>query len=629
MSNILGLRKAEGQIIEEPQLINLAHATNRYAPDGTFVRAIGRVGMVFQPYHTHQRSIIETQPTVDARGNMLTFDGRLDNHAEIRNLLGLPQTDFADSSIVLAAFERWGDDCFSQFIGDWSLALWSHSERSLYLARDHAGTRTLYYELTNGTLRWATHLDTFLANGDLPDLDKVYAACYLACQPIRDLTPYKGIRAVSPAHYLKFQEDEVTKKPHWQWIPKGTIYYQTDMEYEEHFFALFRQSVERRTGPGAPILAQLSGGMDSTSIVCMSDHIREDQGLSHDDLLDTVSYYDDSDPDWNEKPYFSCVEQARQKKGIHIDASSTNSSMNMLYPFDDKLLVPGANNPLLNYHYGSTSSVPSKEYRSILSGIGGDELLGGVPTGMPELADYLATGRPCRLVKRTVDWCLATRRPLIHCLLETARYTYRQYCTEVLDTSLFPVWCTPHLRSLCRDQHARVTASSQKLLLLPSAIGKGMTWWSILETQPHLIPTPRVRYEYRYPYLDKSLVDFVHGIPRNQLVIPGRRRHLMRRSLAPIVPEAIRERRRKAFLVRSPLRGLQNAAEVIRSTVARLCAAECGLVDLASAQKAAELITSGANVTHWPYLSRLIKFELWLRSAASVRGHSPGHPALH
>jgi len=267
VSIIFGLRKGEGQAVEEPQLIHLASATGRYAPDGTFVRASGRLGMGFQPYYTHQRANLEAQPAVDARGNMLTFDGRLDNHADLCKLLNIAESDTADSLIVLAALDRWGEECFSRFVGDWALAFWSNTEQSLYLARDHAGTRTLYFEQTDGCVVWATYLETFFAERKSRGLDAGYAACYLACQPIRALTPYKGIMAVTPAHYFVFHEGRLTRKAHWRWMVKDEIHYKTDAEYEEHLFSLFRQSVERRTGPGAPILAQLSGGMDSSSIV--------------------------------------------------------------------------------------------------------------------------------------------------------------------------------------------------------------------------------------------------------------------------------------------------------------------------------------------------------------------------
>jgi asparagine synthase (glutamine-hydrolysing) len=326
MSIIFGLRKPEGDLVDERQLLEIAQTTERWAPDGTFVRAEGRIGMGFQPYHTHQRSILQSHPVVDELANMVTLDGRLDNHKELRELLDIGE-DTPDSLIALAAFKRWGEDCFSRFVGDWALAIWSQVDRSLYLARDHAGTRTLYFEIKNGNIVWATFLEAFFVEDKSRQLDEAYASCYLACQPIRDLTPYKGIVAVTPAHYILIRENDAVRQRHWCCTPKEYIKYSTSQEYEEHFFSLLALSVSRRTTARMPILAHLSGGMDSSSIVCMSDYLQQKQGVDRRELIDTVSYYDNSDPAWDETPYFTCVEEVRNKRGIHIDASTIDHGL--------------------------------------------------------------------------------------------------------------------------------------------------------------------------------------------------------------------------------------------------------------------------------------------------------------
>ena len=142
MSIIFGVSAEDGRQIEVRELEALARATERYAPDGTWLRTAGNTGMGYQPYHTHGRSRLEKQPANDERGWMLSLDGRLDNHKELCSLLGLDGRESADSEIVLAAFARWGEDCFTRMVGDWALALWSEIDHVLYLARDHARTRT-------------------------------------------------------------------------------------------------------------------------------------------------------------------------------------------------------------------------------------------------------------------------------------------------------------------------------------------------------------------------------------------------------------------------------------------------------------------------------------------------------
>jgi asparagine synthase (glutamine-hydrolysing) len=82
-----------------------------------------------------------------------------------------------------------------------------------------------------------------------------------------------------------------------------------------------------------------------------------------------------------------------------------------------------------------------------------------------------------------------------------------------------------------------------------------------METMPHLFPSPLRRPEYRYPFLDKDLTEYLFSIPREQVLQPGRRRVLMRRALVGIVPQEILERRRKAYQLHAPLKALSLASQ--------------------------------------------------------------------
>jgi asparagine synthase (glutamine-hydrolysing) len=619
MSIIFGVRTADGGKAEEPQLVTLGRATNRFATDGTFVQCRGRVGMGFQPYHTHQRSNLESQPLVDERGNMLTLDGRLDNHSELCGFLNIQNQNLPDSAIVLAAFERWGDGCFSRFVGDWALSLWCQATRSLYLARDHAGTRTLYFELADGVMLWSTFLETFLVGGKSRDLDEAFAACYLSCQPIRELTPYKGITAVSPAHYQVICEGKITKKAFWQWMVKDTIRYRTDSEYEEHFLSLFQQSVRRRTGSGAPILAHLSGGMDSSSIVCVSDRIRREQGASPDKLIDTLSYYDDSEPSWNERPYFTAVEERRGKTGIHMEVSFMDRTFESVPPSEGVYHFPGPDSSAIELERKMARALDRYKYRVILSGIGGDEVLGGVPLPYPELADYMVSGSLGLLLKGAVAWSLASRMPLIQTLFRTTKYIYDLYRPARLDTKEAPAWLTPHLLQICASLRKKDRTVDWRFGRKPSSVSNGIAWWSIMEALPSIFPCALTRYEYRYPYLDRDLVDFLFSIPREQLARPGRRRYLMRRALRNIVPKEILERRRKAFLMRGALASVQLGRDKIEALFKNSPGVARGFIRAEELHSALEVTAKGIDPRRWAGLSRAITFDLWLTASSEIK----------
>jgi asparagine synthase (glutamine-hydrolysing) len=626
MSVIFGVRQSGNQAAMEAELRLLAKSTQRYAPDGAFFFADNEIGISFQAYHTHQRSKLEIQPASDSKGNRLALDGRLDNHEELARLLELPAPTTPDSALMLGAFRRWGPNCFARFVGDWALVLWSGPDKILYLARDHAGTRTLYFQCASQMLRWSTYIETFFAHGESYSLSEEYAARFLSGRPIRNFTPYDSIRAVPPAHYLAITDNRIVTKPHWCWSVKDKIRYKSDADYDAHFLTLFQQSVERRTGPGAPILAQLSGGMDSTSIVCVSDALRRSQGMSSQDLLATVSYFDPTEPTWNEEPYFSAVEKARGKEGHHIRVSFTDRTFLPYSGEDAASLLPGKDSASLGQELSMKELFDEHGYRVVLSGLGGDELLGGIPSPLPELADYLARGNIQQLFRQAMAWSLAKRIPLAGHLSETIRFAWRLYMPALI-SSEFPSWLNPKLLAMATETlYENFGTTADRFTTLPSGLSNGHAWWSVLETLPHLNPRSLHRPEFRFPFLDRDLVDFLFRVPRNQLLRPGQRRALMRRALAGVVPEEILGRRRKAFISRSPLIAFRRARQEIRNLLTDSIVVRDHLLSQQAASGLIETLTTSAIETIWPAVIRLLIFEIWLRSSPRHLLPVPGSP---
>jgi len=627
MSVIYGLLKEHGVTVIESELRHLAAVTDRYATGTGAVHVRGRLGMGFQPYSSHLRSELERGPTSGSHGDALCFDGRLDNYKELSEELGLSDPEILlDSQIVLAAFAQWSEACFSRFVGDWALVVWSEKDQSLYLARDHAGTRTLYFRHEQGEAVWATYLDTFHTRDAKFQLSDDYAACYLAGRFVRDLTPYEGIRSVPPGHYLKIHEGVLSRRQHWSSTVETTLRYDTDAEYEARFLTLFQQSVARRTGPGAPILAQLSGGMDSTAIVCMSDQIQR-RNDPNSKILDTVSVYDDSEASLNERPYFSVTEAKRGKMGTHLDMAFSQRTFEPYDGADGIYLLPGADSFSIEQERRFRDAVWQKGYRSVLSGIGGDEVLGGIPDPLPELADYLVSGNVRRLLCQSIAWSLIDRSPLLATLGRTASYAACLYISSKPRNRDVPPWILSPLRRRSWEIEAPHQTLRTRVGIAPHCLDNSLAWWSVMETLPHLFPQLLVRPEYRYPFLDKDLVNYLFSIPREQILRPGRRRSLMRRALANIVPYEVLERRRKAYQLRAPLHALQQAHDVLDKLFAEPLLADAGLIDVTILRQSLRRTAEG-DPAWWQAMLRTIALELWLRSIVQGNSHRPGNLPL-
>jgi asparagine synthase (glutamine-hydrolysing) len=588
-----------------------------YGPDGGGAYIKDSFGILLRAFHTTKESRNEAQPHITPSGRVLTWDGRLDNRAElIHELRDILTNGSTDVSIAAAAYELWGTGSFRKLLGDWAVSIWNPKDRSLILAKDAIGTRHLYYSLDRDRVSWSTILDPLvLLAGKSFKLEEEYIAGWLSFFPATHLTPYVGIHSVPPSSSVLIRAGKHTVSKYWDFDPSSRIRYSTDGEYEEHFRVVFAEAVRRRLRSDSPILAELSGGMDSSSIVCIADTIIA-RGTAETPRLDTVSYYDDSEPNWNERPYFTKVEEKRGRTGCHIDVGK-QEPFKFEFHSDHFAATPdsGGGRPNEASRQFATC-VTSQRNRVVLSGIGGDEVMGGVPTPTPELEDLLAEARLRTLAHQLKVWALNSRKPWFHLLFEAARGFFPPALVGVPKYKRPAPWLHP---DFVRRNRVALQGYETRLKFfgpLPT-FQDNLGTLDVLRRQLSCADgSPDLLYEKRYPYLDRCLLEFMFSIPREQLVRPGHRRSLMRRALMGIVPEELLNRKRKAYVARGPLAAISPTW----ASSAELCQCKAshslGIVDTKDFSEALQKAALGQEVS-MVLLMRTLGVESWLRSLRS------------
>jgi len=149
----------------------------------------------------------------------------------------------------------------------------------------------------------------------------------------------------------------------------------------------------------------------------MADRILSERGPLA-PRLDTVTYYSSIEPNWNELPYVERVEAERGRTGYR-DELHTNDAFHFDSDVRHFMATPGSLRSPGRSGQEFSRAVLESGSRVLLSGIGGDEVLGGAPSPAPLLADLLAAGRLRALVMQLVPWSLVLRRPLFSILAET------------------------------------------------------------------------------------------------------------------------------------------------------------------------------------------------------------------
>jgi asparagine synthase (glutamine-hydrolysing) len=583
-----------------------------YGPDARTSYSRGGVDLLYRAFDTTTESRAGIQPHVSESGSVITWDGRLDNRAELVRLLGgVISSDSSDVSIVGAAYQRWGTNCFAKLVGDWALGIWNPTDRAVILAKDPIGIRHLYYHLDSNRAVWSTILDPLVLFSEKSvNIEEEYVAGWLSHFPATHLTPHAGIRAVPASSFVLLKSTSHKVLKYWDFDPSVKIRYRSDAEYEEHFRTVFTESVRRRLRSDTPILAELSGGVDSSSIVCMADSIIG-RGDALAPRLDTVSYYDDSEPNWNERPYFTIVERKRGRTGCHIDVASARAS-SFGFESDRFRATPASSVGPPEVTRQLQACVMSQGNRVVLSGIGGDEFTGGLPTPAPELADLLARGHLRTLAHQLKLWALDKRKPWFHLLGETVRRFLPPGFASVPELRRPAPWLAA---DFVKRHLAALTGYEPRLKLfgpLPS-FQEHLSTLDALRRQLSCTTVPsEPLLEKRYPYLDRDLLAFLCAIPREQLVRPGQRRSLTRRALAGIVPDALLNRKRKAFVARSPRLAISEQWESLAEMGRQMVTAPLGFVASNTFREAMDKARTGQEVLIVPLL-RTIEIECWIR----------------
>lgn len=614
MSAIGGIINFDAGPIDDEILMRVAHGLDGHGPDGGAEVCLDSAGLIYRAFHTNIESRFERQPFIQD-GCVLAWDGRLDNREELIPLLRDElRDDRSDVAIVMAAYKRWDSNSLSRLIGDFALSLWDSHSRKLLLARDPVGARLLFYHAGVDRLIWSSRLESLLnLPGTKLEVNDDYVAGYLTSHPTPALTPYKNIHAVPPANILSVQQGKITLQRFWSLDPSREIRYRSDREYEEHFLGLFVEGVRARLRVDGPVWADLSGGLDSSSIVCVGDRILEREMVqAH--RVETISAVFDQSSLSDERKFIRLVEEKRGQTGHHFPESE--------YPlFAEKKsetfrAIPNPLEMWAEYHKGVRRAMRAAGVRVRLCGIGGDELLTASSDPSPELCDLLVQGKLRDLHQRLQVWSLALKKPYIellwnHTLIPSLPRRWRSFHKRserakrlALFDSGFVKRCNLHDRLLGRTDPFGFR--------LPSARGQSIAFSSVVDviSSGYLLAWEPI--EITYPFTHRPLVEFLQAIPATQWIRPGETRSLMRRALRDYLPPEIAKRKGKGSPAEATLRAVTREWPRLRMLFkdARVCAA--GYVNAKALESLIQHVSFERNPENLVAI-RISHLELWLR----------------
>ena len=523
-----------------------------------------------------------------AAGVWLAADARLDDRDALCDALGVAATErgtLADAELILRAWLRWGEDCPRHLLGDYAFALWDVRRRTLFCARDHIGARPFYYALPGEGIVFASAVEAVLAApGVSQALDEGVVASHLARGPIDDSrTFFAAVRKLPPGHALCAewtpQGSRRTRIARY-WRPEQTplAVPASDDAYAEQLRHLYAQAVRDRLRgcEAGTVGAHLSGGLDSSSIAVYAARELRRQGQPPPLAFDWLPALEDAPPKPEHAREYALVDAVCAQEGLQV-VHGALSAADVVDVLRRDGALPGVhihvNEEIVQRH------AAARGVRVLLSGWGGDECVSS--NGLGHWQHLLLSGRWRQLAAECRDQEDAAVRflarialPLVHPRLLVTLMRLRDGLPVRRRWLIDPAFA----------RRAKLPAASAW-----RAIGVRRTALGLLEAG-HLVDRiegwaasgARRGIEYRYPLLDRRLLEFALGLPPEQFRRGRWGRWLFRHAHTRMLPAEVCWNRIKSDPARSePLRdAIGEALPAIRQRLAAHPPTRASYVDM-------------------------------------------------
>jgi len=527
---LAGARSASDLVT--PMVGTLAHR----GPDDAGVFVEGQIGLGFKRLAILDLSPTGHQPMRSADDTaVLVFNGEIFNYVELREelrTLGHTFRSTGDAEVLLQAYLQWGEDCLRRFNGEWAFVIYDRRTGSLFGARDRFGIKPLYHARVADALVWASEIKAVLALREFPRAINWRAAGpYLLDGTLDHLTEtfFAGLQVVPAA--CAFHVDRGGRQRTWRYWsipqePRGAVGEVSDppASYAE----LFEDAVRIRLRSDVPLGICLSGGLDSTAVICAMDRVRRSNGggKGNGTQITAFTYHH---PAFDERRY--------------VDATVNRTGARVHWLEMDHVALWDLAEPVMRAHdepvhtltamvgYELMRMIAGCGIKVILNGQGADETLGGYDSYFPA-AWYsdLRRGRPWQALSEIrrytsvhggVSWerMVGVMEHLVKTELRRSAW-YR-------DVALPPPDDVPPFEATDLHTILRRSTTTDPLPLYLRVEDRNSMAHSV---------------EVRLPMLDYRLVEFLFGLANDWKIRGPLNKYLLREAMRGRIPEVVRAR---------------------------------------------------------------------------------------
>ncbi len=546
MSAICGVLKLNGAPVVADELVPMMDALAVYGPDGQATWQAGPVALGHQMLWITPESRSEVLPWCHPHLDLvITADARIDNRDELLVALRIPPDEgvgMPDSQLILYAYEKWGQECPQHLLGDFAFAIWDGRTHMLFCARDQLGIKPFYYSWHPACFVFASDIRGVLAGPGVPTRPNMAFIAAYFYYPIffhREQTFLQDVQKLPPAHTMTLRAGVITMQRYWHYEDIPALSLPADTAYAEMLCDLLTRAVHCRMRSAYPVGTHLSGGLDSSTITVLAARYLRELGQQLTSFSWSPPYTDTDLP----------FERQDERRLVEIVARQEQVVVMYTELLADDIVSWYTRDILTNQTVSSPREVVVRKtatklgIRVLLSGWGCDQVI--LPPGGSYLAELFLQGRWLTLWrefnmltcgrKSYIKWSLKHHilfplLPDVVCRWQQPALLRPQWpallrrdCVELFQRNL-------KLSGLCLRSYPGVR--NNQLQALRSGLASQRTEaWAIDAAADHL--------EYRYPLLDRRIIEFGLGLPADQHFKHGWGRYVVRQAVSTMLPSSI------------------------------------------------------------------------------------------
>lgn len=586
--------------------LQLAQAFRRVG-DGCFSQTTANgLAFVVRHYAATPESVDEEQPFI-AEDTVLAYEGRVDNREEIAYALGQPHiAHLSDGAVLAAAYKAWGPELSAKVVGEYAYVVFDRRDRRLVAGQDSLGVRRIFYSIQGDRVWIASNLRLMFQQfpDARPSFNREALREYFSgfMSPWSGCTIWKGIRELGRSKVLVQRGTLFEEQTAWQPDPDRRVRFKDAEEVDEAFRTLLFDAVRGALRSPGPLLCDLSGGFDSSTICSVAALLagarKDRQSIIGWSYLNRRS---------NESRFQDAVRLQHDIESHVLEIAGYLP----LQVFNDAEL------PTLGFIQFGAIDRAMREFahtrgiRSRLTGYAADALFQKGHPPPVYLSEWLREGRLRDWARDFAAYLRGGSFSAWHLLRDCTVGSLDMHAASFRSPP--PDWFTREFHTEIRQtQHDFVRPRDRTF----TSTARERIYRSTLCFMP---PHGRMLPDERMPFVYRPLVEFILALDWEHIARPNEDRVLMRRALRGIVPEAVRTGGGKSNHGAPILEGLRASWTRIAPLLTGNQLAELGVVERKPFQAALETMRGGFSGLNRQFLNTALYLEIWLALKTTAR----------